>query len=161
MELTKELLHELFEYRDGNLYRKVATCNKIKIGQPSSGFNNEGYSHTRVLGKKQKTHRLIFLMHHGYLPTTIDHINGDRSDNHIENLRDVSRSGNAQNAKLRTDNTSGVKGVFWNKQCKKWSVSVQVNKKPKYCGLYDDLELAELVAIEARNKYHGEFANHG
>ena len=60
-----------------------------------------------------------------------------------------------------SSNTSGVKGVSWRRKSKKWTVRVTVDGEYKSFGSYDDLELAELVAIEARNKYHKEFANHG
>jgi hypothetical protein len=59
---------------------------------------------------------------------------------------------------MPTNNTSGIKGVCWHKSTNRWYVQLQVNKKMKYLGIYEDIELAELVAIEARAKYHGEFA---
>ena len=68
---------------------------------------------------------------------------------------------NGKNRKTPKNNTSGVKGVSWHKRSKKWVVSIGVNWKRKALGYFDDLDLAELVSIEARNKYHGEFANHG
>ncbi len=58
-------------------------------------------------------------------------------------------------------NKSGVKNVSWYKSLNKWVVSMRVKNTAKTIGYFDDLELAELVAIEARNKYRGEFANHG
>jgi hypothetical protein len=64
------------------------------------------------------------------------------------------------NRKLFKNNTSGCKGVYWNKRNRKWQVSVGVSKKQKHIGYFDDLELAELVALEARDKYHGNFAKH-
>ena len=65
---------------------------------------------------------------------------------------------NAYNTKIRTNNTSGVKGVSWHKKDKKWRVRVCVDGVNNFIGNFDDLELAELVAIEARDKYHGKFA---
>ena len=83
----------------------------------------------------------------------------NRNDNSIENLRPAN-SKNQQNAKIRKDNKSGIKGVYWFAELKKWKVDIGVNGKRKYIGVFNDLELAELVAQEARDKYHGKFARH-
>jgi hypothetical protein len=99
-------------------------------------------------------------MHHGYLPYHVDHINGIKNDNRIENLRPASKAENSYNSKLKKNNTSGIKSVRWNKINKVWMVTLGVNGKAKYFGSFKDIELAELVAIEARNKYHGQFANY-
>jgi len=95
------------------------------------------------------------------MPEYVDHINNNRCDNRWSNLRGVDRAGNAMNALMRKDNKSGVKGVSWKKKNSKWVVQASINGRVRHIGLFDDLELAELVAIEAREKYHGEFANHG
>jgi HNH endonuclease/AP2 domain len=161
MEITQELLHELFEYRDGVLYWKVSRGRLAKAGDPVGSLNNTGYMRTHMKGKNYLNHRLIFMMHHGYLPKYLDHINNNCLDNRIENLRECTRSGNQQNVLKRCDNTSGVKSVSWRKRLNKWQVRISVDGVRKYLGIYEDKELAELVAEEARLKYHGEFANHG
>ena len=99
-------------------------------------------------------------MFHGWMPTQVDHKDNNPSNNRIENLRSVTLSENSYNAKKRADNKSGVKGVYWHKEGKKWSVQVAVNKKRKFFGLFDNLELADLVAQKARNMYHGPYARH-
>lgn len=156
--LSVDLLHHLFEYRDGNLYRKVKTSNRICAGQKAGWITNNGYEKVSVLGKKHFVHRLIFMMHHGQMPNNVDHIDGNRSNNKIENLREASVHQNALNMKISKANTSGAKGVSWSKSCNKWEVRVSVNCKPTRFGYYDDLELAELVACEARAKHHGIFS---
>ncbi len=100
-------------------------------------------------------------MHYGYLPNYIDHINNISTDNRIENLREANKSENNYNSKLRITNVSGAKNVCWNKKQKKWIVSLGVNNQIKYFGSFNDFELADLVAIEARSKYHKQFANNG
>jgi hypothetical protein len=95
------------------------------------------------------------------LPKEIDHINGDRQDNRLENLREVTRSQNQLNKSLAKNNTSGTKGVSWHKKSKSWTVRLSVDKQSKNIGYFKDLELAELVAIEARNKYHGNYTKLG
>jgi hypothetical protein len=134
----------------------------MKIGE-IAGFINKtnGYRIMKVYGKTYSVHQIVFLMNHGFIPKEIDHINGNRADNRIENLREVTRSQNQMNIGLRKTNTSGVKNVHWKKQHKKWQVSMYIHGKRKDFGRYDDLELAELVAMEVRDKYHGEYANHG
>jgi hypothetical protein len=94
------------------------------------------------------------------LPEFLDHIDGNTFNNCIENLRPATISQNNCNQVIRKDNTSGIKGVSWCKTWKKWKVRVQINRKRISFGYFKNLELAELVAIEARNKFHGNFAKH-
>ena len=157
--LTREYLHELFEYKNGGLYRKV-NKGTAKMGDIAGCINSSGYLVTHINGKLYSNHRLIFLMFYGVLPKFIDHIDNNRSNNKIENLRKASFSQNQHNRKINKSSTSGVKGITWHKASQKWYVQLKINGKTKSFGLYDDLELAEFVAIEARNKYHGKFARH-
>lgn len=155
-----ELLHQLFEYKDGQLYWKNTGTGRL-LSRNAGYLGNRGYLRTTINYKDYITHRLIFLMHHGWLPKIIDHIDGDKTNNNIDNLRAADKFQNGQNRKLSVLNTSGFKNVTWNKSSNKWIVRVRVNKDKKYFGSFTDLELADLVAQEARNKYHGNFANHG
>jgi hypothetical protein len=161
MNLTKDYLHSLFEYRDGDLFWKVKPSRPVKIGDKAGAFGAGDYLQVGINNKQYKLHRIIFVMHHGYLPEYIDHIDTNRTNNRIENLRACNRQENSHNSKTPVSNTSGMKHVRWRKQRQKWEVKLRMNKKSIYFGSYHDLELAELVAIEARNKYHGDFANHG
>lgn len=160
--ITQQQVLELFEYRDGNLYWKVSTTNSITVGQiAGTATNDAGYKIVGIGGKTYRAHRIIFLYHHGYIPNKIDHIDGDRSNNKIENLRPATNEENSRNSKLSKINKSGVKGVCWASHVNKWLVQVRSGNSNKYLGLYDDLEVAKAVAIEARNKFHKEYANHG
>lgn len=161
MEVTQELLHELFEYKNGELYWKISPSNNVKIGDKAGCLSSTGYLFVGIKNKLYRCHRLIFLMHHGHLPKYIDHINNNPSDNRIENLRVCTIQQNQFNSKIPKNNSSGYKGIFWIEACKKWRVRIRVNGKLKSFGYFDALELAALVAHEARLKYHGEFANHG
>lgn len=158
--ITQNELLKLFEYCDGVLYWKVSK-GKAKVGSKAGYLNQIGYFQTQVSGKLYLSHRLIFLMHHGYLPQYLDHIDGNTLNNKIENLRTATLTQNQYNRKLNKNNSSGVKGVWWRKDIKKWRVSFKINGKEKSFGVFNNLELAELVAQEARTKYHGSFANHG
>ncbi len=153
--ITQQELLERFEYRDGKL------CRQLKTGLKAMGtLTAYGYIQARINNKSYLVHRLIFLMHHGYLPKQVDHINNDKTDNRIENLRESTQSENMFNVKINKLNTSGVKNVYWHKRAKSWCVRVKVEAKEKYIGLFKDLEAAELAAHLAREKYHGEFARH-
>jgi hypothetical protein len=158
--MTQEYAHSLFDYKDGSLYWKVRKAPHVKIGARVGSPEVNGYETVMVDGRNWRIHRLVFLMQYGYLPKMIDHINNDRSDNRIENLRAANDNENAHNQVLRSNNVSGIKGVSWNNDRQKWAVRVNHNKKT-YQRYVQDLELAELVAIEMRSKLHGAYANHG
>jgi hypothetical protein len=158
--LSRDLLHELFEYRDGFLFWKIARPH-VKIGQKAGRLNDRGYWIITIGNRIYRAHRIIFLYHYGYLPTEIDHIDNDRLNNKIENLRPATRSQNLTNKGLSNKNTSGAKNVSWDKSRNKWEVQMYVNKKKTFVGRFDDLEVAKTMAIAFRKQHHGEFANHG
>jgi hypothetical protein len=153
-------IKDIYEYRDGSLFWKVANSNVVKIGDRAGYITKHGYRKVMMNGRQLYEHRVIFFMHNGYMPKEIDHIDGNKLNNKIENLREVTHSQNAMNVKKFVTNTSGVKGVCWDKARKKWMVRISVNNKCINIGRYDDLELAELVAIEARDKYHNQYAKY-
>jgi hypothetical protein len=161
-QITQELLKSLFDYKDdGTFVRKVATSNRVKVGDAVGWPTVKNrYVGLCVNGTKQFMHRMVFLYHYGYLPKLIDHIDGDGTNNRIENLREASFQQNMLNSRGYANTRSNIKNVYWSKSSKKWMVRCRVNKKIKHLGVFADLDLAELVAVEARNKYHGEFANH-
>lgn len=159
--ITQARALELFEYRDGCLYWRVKPAKQISVGAEAGCKNSHGYSVVRVDGVLYGAHRIVFLMHHGYLPKYIDHADGNRLNNRIENLRAANACENGYNKPAQSNNKSGCKGVRWQKQIKHWCVEIQVNKVKKYLGIYKDLELADLVAQEARDLYHGKFARNG
>jgi len=158
--LTQEFLLNVFNYIDGEIYWKTKISRIVKVGKKAGSFDAKGYKEVGIKGKSYKVHRVIYMMFNGYLPKEIDHIDNNKANNRIENLRDATSSQNNCNQKLKSNNTSGYKGVSWCKYKEKWTVRVTKNKKVKQIGYFDDLELASLVAIEARNKYHLEYARH-
>ena len=157
--LTKELLHEYFEYRDGILYSKKRR-GYSKVGNKNGCKNFDGYIMIGFLKNRLYAHRMIFLMHHGYLPETVDHIDCNKENNKIENLRAATLAQNNLNMPLNKRNTSGVKGVSWNKQNKNWRVTVKVNNKSTYFGSFKNIEDAKIVAEKVREKHFKEFARH-
>lgn len=165
---STERLHELFEYRDGCLFYKndlrdsLGRKTKITAGTRAGSLHPLGYRKMRVDGVMYFEHRIVWQMFNpDQCGCVLDHINNKRDDNRIENLRMADKVKNGQNSLIRKDNTSGVKGVCWNKRDKRYTVSLNINGVRKAFGNFIDFELAELVATEARNKFHGSFANHG
>jgi hypothetical protein len=159
--MDTKILHELFDYRDGELYWKIQKARCIKIGDCAGSKSTSGYKYIKINGKQYSCHRLIFCMVYGYFPKEIDHIDGNSLNNRVENLREASHSDNLKNTKIPSNNKSGVKGVSWHKTTKRWYVKIVVNKKPLYIGSFKSLEQARLSAYLARIKHHGDFANHG
>jgi hypothetical protein len=137
--ITQALVRELFDYQDGSLTWK-AKRNGTRNNQNAGHLNKNGYVTIQINGRLYRSHRIIFLWHHGYLPHEIDHINRIKNDNHIENLRDVSHSENCINRGLRTDSSSGVAGVYWDNQLNKWRARITVNKKRKSLGLFSNFD---------------------
>lgn len=133
---------------------------RIKTGE-IAGFIRNGYIIIGINQKEYRAHRLAWLYVYGYMPNKfIDHINLNKSDNRICNLRQATKSQNAMNVKLSSKNKSGYKGVSWNKEKNKWKVALKLNGIQKHFGYFSNLEFASLVAKEAINKYHKEFANY-
>ena len=152
--ITQEKLKELVDYVDGKLIAK--TNSKVrKVGDALSSLTDKGYLRSSVSGKSYRVHRLVFLYHHGYMPNQVDHIDGNRMNNRIENLREATSSQNNQNRKATS--LSGIKGVFWHKQSRKWVASICVNRKSVHLGSFLSIEEAALVANKARQSAHGEF----
>ena len=119
--------------------------------------DGHGYHHGAIFDTSYKAHRVIFAMVYGVWPVgDIDHINHDRADNRIVNLRAVSRKENLKNASMRSDNTSGVVGVSWSKSRKKWVAYVSVDGKVKMLGRFMDI----CDAINARTTASAEFLYH-
>ena len=159
--LTQEYLHSLFDYKDGNLYWKNVSKFHNQLNKKIAGsLHHTGYVYIKIDNKKYSAHRLIFLYHHGYLPKMIDHIDKNSLNNNIDNLREANRFQNQWNTSLTNKSITKIKNVYWNKQLKKYSVQINAKNKRYYFGCFNDIELAELVAAEARNKYHKEFARH-
>jgi len=153
--------NEVLEYRDGELYWKQTLSNVAKAGKPAGCKSSNTYGSITIDKKAYCLHKVVFCMHHGYMPKQVDHIDGNRKNNRIENLRPATNAENSLNRPAQKNSKSGIKNVSWNSQNQKWWVQVTKDKKKVVSEMFDDLELAELVAYEARCKYHGQFANHG
>ena len=106
------------------------------------------------------THRVIWAIVHGYWPKQIDHINGIRTDNRLENLREVDDAENRKNTAIRSDNKSGYHGIRWRADLHKWRAEIRINGKSKHIGVYTskDDAIAARRSVEAELGFH---PNHG
>jgi hypothetical protein len=159
MPLSKEILNELFEYRDGEIYYKV-TRSRNKAGSKAGTYRpHDNAYHVTINKKHYLMHRIIFMMHYGYMPKFVDHFDRNRANNRIENLREATNEQNAQNAKMRDDNTSGFKGVIYNKKWDLWAATINTNKKRITLSFKDKIDAMHMSAL-LRKRYHREFACH-
>ena len=145
-EITQEYLLELFEYKDGHLYWKVARGN-TSIGKRAGYIDTSNLGYQKVTigidNKLYNGHRLIFLIYHGYLPEFIDHIDGNSLNNNIDNLRECTIQQNSWNCKKSKNNSSGFTGVWVHG--KKWRAGVKVGGVTKHLGTFNTPEEASAV----------------
>lgn len=142
-------------------------CNVLNsrcAGKPAGFVSSAGYVTIRLRhngGKLFQAHRLAWLLIHGEpIPAEIDHINGDPSDNRISNLRAADSVTNKANARRRSDNTTGVKGVSICRQTGMYRVVITHNGKHYRLPRFATLEEAMAARREAAERLHGEFARH-
>lgn len=160
ISIKSDLLSEIFDYDGLNLRWRYSKGPRAQKGTIAGSKTNCGYISVRLNKKPYQAHKLIYFMIYGEWPEFIDHINGDRTDNRIENLRPATRTQNIWNQGITGRNTSGIKGVCFDKSCERWYARVTANgatKRKTFKKLVD----AESWVIETRNIMHGDYACHG
>ena len=120
--------------------------------------NNDGYEIVSHGFYQNTYHRIVFWLSTGEDPKYIDHKDGNPKNNSIENLRACTQSQNNANTGINKVNTSGYKGVTWNKSCGKWHAQIKDHKKRVYLGVYDDIKEAAKAYDDAAIRIYGEFA---
>lgn len=180
--ITPELLLQLLRYepntgklfwleRTANLFRpgnnksptaRAQAWNKVNAGNEALAFVNpiSGYLHGMVFKRLVYAHRAAYMIALGEVPDEIDHINGDRTDNRLENLRAVDRKENTKNTRRVAFNTSGASGVHLDKRTAKWIAQINVDGRRRHLGVFltRDDAVAARKAAETRFGYH---PNHG
>lgn len=128
-------------------------------GKPAGCFCHPfGYVPIYINKKMYKRHRLIwFYVHKKWPCVDIDHIDGSKQNDSINNLREADKSQNMFNSKIRITNKSGIKGICWDRRRKRWKATIRAYNKEIHIGRYLTLEEATFARISAEEKYHGEF----
>lgn len=160
--LTQEYIKKIFTYNHetGELVWAIKPRQNVSIGD-IAGCDHLGYVRVTINRKGYLAHRLAWLYVYGEWPKELlDHINHIKTDNRIENLREVTHQGNQRNAGVRKDNKSGLPGVAWHARIGKWQVRISVNDKEKHLGYFSDIFNAVCARKSAQNKY-GYHQNHG
>lgn len=163
-ELTQSNLKELMEYNPetGIFIRLLSTGARSQEGDVA-GYQHKasGYRIIGVNGKPYKAHRLAFLFMRGHFPRQfLDHIDGIRDNNSWANLREASSTENNRNMKLRSTNSSGTSGVYFNKYARKWHATISHESKSVHLGYFANLEDAVSTRELAENEYKYD-KNHG
>lgn len=160
--VSAEQLSTLFEYHDGKLYWKFREdmrkgTNTRFAGKEAGCEDVWGYKTVTytINGKKyrQLVHRVVYALHHNNWPPLIDHIDRDRTNNHIENLRPASKKLNAINSKRNKDNKSGFRGVSWNKLSNRWEAYIKNDNGKIHLGLFHCIGKAIKVRENAEKFY--------
>ena len=155
----KEHLHYNPETGIFTRIRSISNC--VKVGDIAGSVRLDGYLETSVKGAGYMNHRLAWLCVHGRFPKhQIDHVNHNRSDNRIINLREATNQENHRNRPMQKNNTSGVVGVHRCKTHKKWLAYIKIDGKFINLGYSDDKFEAICARMSANNKY-GFHGNHG
>lgn len=149
-------LHKFLEYNEKTgifIWKKSRGGSAIKGN--IAGYNREGYIIINLQKKNYSAHRLAWLYTYGEWPEQyIDHIDRNKSNNAISNLRDVSPSENMQNMSNISNNSTGYTGVYYDKSRNKYVVQVKIDKKTKTIGRYVTLDEAILIRAEYVKKYY-------
>jgi hypothetical protein len=151
---VKEML--LYDLNTGVFTWKVDFKNMLRIGDVAGSIHPVKFYRTiRISGKGYMAHRLAWLYVHGDWPKKqIDHINRNRDDNRISNLRDIDGFENMQNRMAQKNSKSGVKGVSWSKRIKRWTAQIEKQGISKHLGVFKTIQEAEAAYLSAAINTH-------
>ena len=170
-QVPVERLHELLEadfeagtltwrFRD-SLSRGNRVFNGKFAGKKAGNKTPHGYFAVQIDTVHLLVHRVIWAMNYGNWPSAqLDHINHQRSDNRICNLREVYHAENLRNQSPNSKNKSGVNGVFWSHKSQKWHAQIKTGGVCYHLGDFQDIEDAKQARMVANERF-GFHKNHG
>lgn len=173
-ELTVEYLYECFvpDFDKGILIWRERPRHHFKTQGAQNTFNtrfsgkvagrphNSGYMQVSVGCVIYLTHRLLYSMYRGSMlekDEFVDHVDTDKLNSSISNLRIVTRSQNGMNRGNQVNNTSGFAGISWSKERGKWEVHIKIDGRKINLGRFDNIEKARLTRVNAEIEYFGEY----
>lgn len=164
--LTHDRLVSLLIYEPTTgLFRWKVNNRRAKVGNVAGKVNraeNQGYVLVSLDCRVFRAHRLAWFYVHGEWPTGhLDHINGDRADNHLANLRPASHSENLANQRRRSDNTTGFKGVTYRPDRRNYRAKISRGGRHFHLGAFDTAEEAAAAYMRAARDLYGAFASDG
>lgn len=161
MELTQAKLKQVLNYNPvTGVFTRISYSGNnggglARLGQITQNADDRGYMRIRVYGKKYKAHRLAWLFMYGKFPQFgLDHINRNKLDNRICNLREATQSENSQNQSIRKNKTSKYIGVHFCKTSEKWKAQIQSSKQKKCLGYFDTEDDAYNAYLSAKKCLH-------
>ena len=156
--ITQKRLQELLTYNpETGIFTWNIPKKCVKAGD-IAGTQSDRYTKIGIDYKVYSNHRLAWLYVYGYMPNVIDHINGNKKDNRLCNLREASSKQNSQNSKKPSNNTSGIKGISFDKYHNKWRAELYANGKRVFIKYFNAFDDAITAIKEARIIHHGDFA---
>jgi len=148
-QLTQARLKEVLHY-----CQETGVFTWLSTGKTAGNISPKGYQRIGINKRTYLAHRLAWLYVHGDFPCAIDHINRNKLDNRMCNLRQATQAENMLNISMNRRNTSGSTGVSWSKVANKWHAYISLNKRRLYLGLYEKLEDAKAAYLKAKADLH-------
>jgi hypothetical protein len=160
-EVPIERLKEVLELRPGGIvaWRQKPLRGRVREDLIAGGSLVDGYLRLTVDFVELRQHRVVWALHYGRWPAgPIDHIDGDRTNNDPSNLRLATISGNNRNSSRNRRNTTGYRGVYWDKRTSKWKSMIYSNGKSTFLGYFNAAREAAEAYVLASLELHGEFS---
>jgi hypothetical protein len=150
--------HVSVDIDKGIIYWTKPLSNRAKSGDIAGSPTPAGYHKIAFNGVQHLRHRVIFYLAKGYLPPIVDHVHGKENGDGIDNLQEITAQYNQSKKMMQTNNTSGYRGVSWNKRLNKWGCSIEVCQKKIHLGYFSDVREAAKAYNDAAIQHFGKFA---
>lgn len=158
--ITADHVRRLFDYdpETGRLTWRVRTNARAPIGKEAGCKRHDGYTVIGIGGTMFLAHRIIWLHVTGEWPgDDLDHIDCDPRNNRFANLRIANTSQNHCNVRVQSNNTSGYKGVIFDKRAGRWVARIKLNGRTRQLGSFDSPKAAHVAYVAGSKRLHGEY----